>query len=261
MDPDLKRQLANVITYLVTVVVNGAAVALPLNGLTTAEISDRFPVLVTPANYVFSIWSVIYLLLAIFIVWQALPRNRTDPALRSIGYLPAVAGILNALWVVLWQYEIFELTVPVMLGLLVTLIAIHVRLRPVRREGGTARWLVALPFSVYLGWITVATIANISQMLYRAGYRGEPLGEELWTVIILGTGVAITAVMLLREVDWAFALVIIWAYLGIAAKQDNTVAMASAIAGAVVVGALIAYVLVRSRRSEALAQTGSAPTR
>jgi cell division protein FtsW (lipid II flippase) len=249
MDADVKRQLANVIAYLVTVVINGAAVALPLNGLTTAEISDRFPVLVTPANYVFSIWSVIYLLLAVFVVWQALPRNRTNPALRSIGYLPAVAGILNALWVVLWQYEIFELTVPVMLGLLVTLIAIYVRLRPVRRRSGADRWLVALPFSVYLGWITVATIANISQMLYRSGYRGDPLGEDLWTVIVLATGVVIAAVMLLREADWAYSLVIIWAYAGIAVKQDAAAAVVAALAGAIVVGMLIAYVLSRSRRS------------
>ena len=247
MDRDLQRQIVNVVTYVVTVVINGAAVALPLNGLTTAEISDRFPVLVTPANYVFSIWSVIYLLLLAFIVWQALPRNRTDPALRSLGYLPALAGVLNALWVVLWHFEVFVLTVPVMLGLLLTLILIHVRLRPVRGGDGIDRALVALPFSVYLGWITVATIANISQMLFHAGYRGEPLGEELWAIIILAVGVVITAVMLLREADWAYALVVIWAYVGIAAKQDAMAVVAAAIAGAVVVAGLIAYVLIRAR--------------
>lgn len=250
MDRDLQRQLINLGAYVVTVVINGLAVALPLNGLTTAEISDRFPVLVTPANYVFSIWSVIYLLLAAFSVWQALPWNRTDAALRSIGYLPALAGALNALWVVLWHFEVFVLTVPVMLALLVTLIGIHQKLRGVRAEGGPARWLVGLPFSVYLGWITVATIANISQMLYWAGYRGEPLGEELWTVIVLATGVAIAALMLLREQDWAYALVIIWAYFGIAAKQEELVAIGAALAGAIAVAALIAYVLfVRERPS------------
>ena len=247
MDRDLQRQVVNLVAFVVTVVINGMAVALPLNGLMTAEISDRFPVLITPANYVFSIWSVIYLLLAGFTIWQALPRNRTDAHLRSIGYLPALAGALNALWIVLWHFEVFALTVPVMLGLLLTLIAIHVRLKGVRAAGGPARWLVGLPFSVYLGWITVATIANISQMLYWAGYRGEPLSDELWAVVILGAGVVIAAVMLLREADWAYALVIIWAYVGIAAKQQETIAVVAAAAGAIIVGVLIAYVLRRER--------------
>ncbi len=259
MDRDLRRQFTNGITYLVTVVVNGLAVALPLNGLTTAEISDRFPVLVTPANYVFGIWSVIYLLLAAFTVYQALPGKRTDPTLRSIGYLPAVAGILNTIWIFFWHFEIFVLTVPVMLGLLATLLAIHLRLRPSRQSGEVGRWVVALPFSVYLGWITVATIANISQLLYRAGYRGAPLGEELWAVIILATGVAIAVIMLLREFDWAYALVIVWAYVGIAAKQEPLLVVAAALAGAIIVAGAIGYVtLVRSRRVERQDVTSSA---
>jgi hypothetical protein len=129
----------------------------------------------------------------------------------------------------------------------------------VRRGSGPDRWLVALPFSVYLGWITVATIANISQMLYHAGYRGGPLGEELWTVIILATGVAIAAIMLLREADWAYALVIIWAYLGIAVKQEELIAVVAAVAGAVIVAATIAYVLWwRPRRREAPVEMGPA---
>jgi hypothetical protein len=245
MDRDLNRQIANVVAYLVTVVINGLAVALPLNGLSTAEISDRFPVLVTPANYVFSVWSLIYLLLAAFTVYQALPSKRQDADLRSIGYLPVVAGVLNALWVVVWHFELFALTVPIMLGLLVTLIAIHVRLRAARDAGGAGRWLVALPFSVYLGWITVATIANISQMLYWTGFRGGPLSEEAWAVIVLVVGTTIAALMLLREADWAYALVIVWAYVGIAAKQSSGVVDAVALGCAIVVLAIIAAVLVR----------------
>jgi translocator protein len=247
MDRDLQRQVANVVSYGLTVIVNGLAVALPLNGLSTGEISDRFPVLVTPAGYVFGIWSLIYILLAAFTLYQALPRNRQQPELRAIGYLPALAGVLNATWVILWHYEVFALTVPVMLGLLATLVLIHRRLQPTRRAGGLARWAVALPFSVYLGWITVATIANISQMLYRAGYRGEPLGEEPWAMIILAVGVGIAAIMLLRELDWAFALVIIWAYVGIAAEQEALLAVGTSLAGAVGVGALTVYAVRRFR--------------
>lgn len=258
MDKDLQRQVVNAITYLITVIVNGLAVALPLNGLTTSQISDRFPVLVTPADYVFSIWSVIYVLLAAFTIYQALPNKRQDPALRAIGYLPTVAGVLNTLWIFLWHFEIFALTVPVMLGLLATLILIHVRLRGAREGGGLARWLVALPFSVYLGWITVATIANISQMLYWAGYRGEPLGEPIWAVVILATGVAIAAVMLWREADWAYALVIVWAYVGIAATQQDMVAVVAAVAGAIIVAILIVYVVIRPRLASSSPRTSAA---
>jgi hypothetical protein len=247
VDTDVRRQATNAVAFVVTVIVNGVAVSLPLNGLTTGEISDRFPVLITPASYVFSIWSVIYLLLAAFTVWQALPRNRTDVTLRSLGYLPTLAGALNALWVVLWHFEAFVLTVPVMLGLLLTLIASHVRLRAARAATGPTRWLVALPFSVYLGWITVATIANISQALYWAGYRGEPLGEALWAVIVLATGIAIAVSMLLREADWAFGLVIVWAYVGIAVRQDEPIAVVAALVGAIIVAALIGYVLWQHR--------------
>jgi hypothetical protein len=216
--------------------------------------TDRFPALVTPADYVFGIWSVIYLLLGAFTIWQALPRNRADGALRSLGYLPAVAGVLNALWVVLWHFEVFALTVPVMVGLLLTLIVIHRRLRGVRAGGGAGRWLVGLPFSVYLGWITVATIANISQMLLWAGYDGAPIGEVAWSVIVLALGVAITAAMLWREADWAYALVIVWAYAGIAVGQSELVTTVAAVIGALVVVGLIVVLVLRTPRGGPAAQ-------
>jgi cell division protein FtsW (lipid II flippase) len=257
MDRDLIRQIANVVAYVVTLVANGLAVALPLNGNTTAELSDRFPVLVTPANYVFGIWTLIYILLGAFAIYQARPRMRRDRDLRAIGYLPVVAGGLNTLWIFLWHFEAFAATVPVMLALLATLIAIHVRLRGVRSGTGAKRWLVGLPFSVYLGWITVATIANISQMLYWAGFRGGPLSEEAWAVIVLATGAVIAAIMLIRESDWAYALVIVWAYVGIAAKQTAAFAVWGALIAAIVVAVLIAWVIVRGS-SVPPAATGTA---
>jgi hypothetical protein len=258
VDRDLTRQISNILAYVVTVVVNGLAVTLPLNGNTTSELSDRFPVLVTPADYVFGIWTLIYILLGAFTVYQALPRVRRDPDLRAVGYLPAAAAAFNTSWIILWHFEVFAATVPVMLALLATLIVIHVRLRSVRSGGGAKRWLVALPFSVYLGWITVATIANISQMLYGAGFRGGPLSEEAWAVVMLGVGVALAAVMLLREADWAYALVIVWAYIGIAAKQDAPGAVWGALLGAAIVVVLIVWVLFSSRTSTAGPRTASA---
>jgi phosphoglycerol transferase MdoB-like AlkP superfamily enzyme len=241
VDRDLRRQVVTVIAYAVTVIVNGAAVAIPLGGSTTGELSDRFPVLVTPADYVFGIWSLIYLLLLAFTVYQALPAQRADPVLRRLGFLPAITGVLNTAWILLWQYQVFALTVPVMLALLVTLILIYGRLREPDATAMSAAfgWLVVMPFSVYLGWITVATIANISQMLYHAGYRGAPIGEDAWAFVVLGVGFAIAAITVVGRRDVAYGAVIVWAYLGIAVRQwDITAAAWMAVACAVAIAIL-----------------------
>lgn len=251
MDRDLTRQIVTAVTYVATVVVNGAAVAIPLGGMTTAQISDMFPVPIVPANYVFSIWSAIYLLLLGYTVYQALPSRRTDATLRRLGYLPALTGVLNAVWVLLWQYQVFALTVPVMVALLVTLIAIWLRAREPRPASAGAApaaqgWLVALPFSVYLGWITVATIANITQQLWNLGFRGEALSPSIWAVGILAVGLVITTVMVLRGRDVAYGAVIAWAYVGIAVKQSAVdLVPAFAMAGAVYVLVLMAITILR----------------
>lgn len=247
MDRDLARQFVTVVTYVATVIVNGAAVAIPLGGMTTAQISDQFPVPIVPANYVFSIWSAIYLLLLAFTVYQALPGRRTDATLRRLGYLPALTGVLNTVWVLLWQYQAFALTVPVMVALLATLVAIWLRVREPRGDvPGAQGWLVALPFSVYLGWITVATIANITQQLWNVGFRGEVVPSSLWAIGILAVGLTITTVMVLRGRDVAYGAVIAWAYAGIAVKQSAVdLVPAFTIAGAIYVLVLMALVVLR----------------
>ncbi len=251
MNADRRRQLVNLVVYAVTVVVNGMAVALPLNGQSTAEISDRFPVLVTPANYVFAIWSLIYTLLLVFSVYQALPSRATDPALRAIGYLPALSGILNTVWIFLWHYNVFALTVPVMVGLLLTLIVIYVRLgigaRQATSRGETLA--IRLPWSVYLGWITIATIANVATTLFWLDWDGFGIAAEVWAVAVLAVGVAIAAANALLRRDVAYGLVIVWAYAGIAVKQaDAPIVALAAATGAVVVGALAARSVVLALR-------------
>ncbi|HEU0245170.1 MAG TPA: tryptophan-rich sensory protein [Candidatus Limnocylindrales bacterium] len=241
MRSDTTRQVVTVLTFLLTMTVNVAANALPMNGLRTAEISDRFHVYVIPAGYVFSIWGVIYLLLAAFTVWQALPRNRSDEVLRSLGWLPALSGLLNSAWVVLFQYELFALTVPVMLALLLTLIAIHLRLWAHRdRVRGTAFWVVRVPFSVYLGWITVATIANIAQAGAALGIGSPGETSAIIASGVLLVGLAIASRFVYRFRDAAYGLVIVWAYVGIVVKEQDTAIVALVAA----LGALLVAVLV-----------------
>lgn len=243
MSQDRIRQFVTVIVFIVTVAINGAANALPINGQRTAEISDRFEVFVIPAGYVFSIWGLIYLLLAAFTLYQARPSKADDPLLRELGWLPALTGVLNTAWLLLFQYEVFVLTVPVMVALLVTLIVIHGRIHAHRGSLGTLeRWVVAIPFLVYLGWITVATIANVAQTLSSLGFDGFGITPELIASAVLLLGLAIALTFVWKFHDAAYGLVIVWAYVGIVVKEADS-ALVPIVAGAGAIAVAIAVLL------------------
>jgi hypothetical protein len=242
MTADRTRQAVTVATFLVTVTINALANILPLNGLMTAEISDRFKVFVTPANYVFGIWGLIYVGQLAFTIDQARPSRATASVFRRIGYLPALAAALNSAWLVAWHYEVFAATVPIMLALLATLIVIHRRLRALDASselGTVARWTTRVGFSVYLGWITVATIVNVAAVLDWAGAAPVFSPGDAWAAIVLGIGILIAALFVVRERDTAYGLVITWAYAGIAVKEaDVPLVVAAAVAGAVIAALL-----------------------
>jgi len=128
MNRDAVRQWVNVLAVIATIVINGLANAIPFNGLNTGEISDRFKVFFVPAGYVFSIWGLIYLGLIAFAIYQALPSQRENPALRRIGYWFAMSCAVNIVWLFLWHYEFFPLTLVFMITLLLSLIIIYQRI-------------------------------------------------------------------------------------------------------------------------------------
>ncbi len=219
-------RLLTILFTLATIAVNGLANALPFNGQTTAEISNRFPIFFVPAGYVFSIWGLIYLGLLAFAVYQALPSQRKTKLLDDIAPLYWLASIANAVWIFLWHYEYFTLTIFVMVVLLLSLIAIYRRLRAAAKPNAGFRWCVQLPFSIYLGWISVATIANATQVLYFLNWDAFGLSGELWAVIMLIIATLLGLAMLLRERDWAYALVLVWAFAGIAVAQAGSTLVA-----------------------------------
>lgn len=211
----------NIFSLLVTLVANGLATGLALGGRTTGQISDSFPVLFTPAGYVFSIWGVIYTGLLAFAVFQALPSQRTNPRLARIGPWFAISNLLNTVWIFLWQYGYFMLTLFVMLALLFSLAVIYRRLK----QGADAvnrseNWMVNIPFSTYLGWISVATIANFSITLFNLGWTGGGISQEIWAVAVILVAILLGLYMTLRERQTSFPLVLIWAFIGIAVKQN-----------------------------------------
>jgi len=242
MKKDTLRQSVNLLAVIATIAINGLASALPLNGQTTGEISDRFQVYFVPAGYVFSIWGLIYVGLIAFAVCQALPSQRDNPRLHRIGYLFALSCVANIAWLFLWHYEVFPLTLVAMLSLLLLLIAIYLRLDIGRARVSTAeKWLVHVPFSIYLGWITVATIANVTSLLDYLNWSGWGISPEAWTVIMLVAAVGIASAVSLTRGDVAYMLVIVWAFAGIAVKHAGTPVVATA---AWVTTALVALMLV-----------------
>jgi len=217
---DQLRQIAVIVTILATLAVNVLANALPLNGLNTGQISDRFNVYFVPAGYVFSIWGLIYLGLMAFAVFQALPSQRENPRLRATGWWISLSGLANSVWIFFWHYEQFPLTLIVMLGLLGTLIVTYLRLGIGRTTVPAAEtWFASLPFSIYLGWITVATVANVTSLLDYLNWNGFGIAPEIWMGIVLAAVLVIAALMNFTRRDIAYTAVILWALVGISVKH------------------------------------------
>lgn len=256
MNKDIIRQILVFIAALTTIIFNILASTLPLNGLNTGEISDRFKIFFVPAGYVFSIWGLIYVGLIAYAIYQVLPAQRENPRLRSIGYIFVLSCVANIAWLFLWHYEIFEFTLVAMLALLATLIVIYLRLDIGHSQVSTGeKWAVHVPFSIYLGWITVATIANTTQLLYYLGWDGWGISAETWTVIMLAAGVIISALMSFTRADVAYSLVLVWAYIGIALKHaDNALVSTTAYVTAALILLFLIIALIRKYRTQAPAE-------
>ena len=245
---DILRQVSVIVTVLATIVVNTLANALPINGLNTGEISDRFEVYFVPAGYVFSIWGLIYIGLIAFTIFQALPSQRQNPRMRATGWWVTLGGLANIAWIFLWHYEIFPLTILAMAALLITLIITYLRLGIGRTQVSTAeKWAAHVPVSIYLGWITVATVANMTSLLDFLKWDRFGLAPEVWMIIMLAVVLVLTGLMIFTRRDVAYSLVILWALVGIALKHAavSAVAIPTWITFALVALTLMAALITR----------------
>jgi hypothetical protein len=217
-----------------------------LGGKLTSEISDANPTLITPAGYVFSIWGIIYILLGVFVIFQALPSQSGKGFVQKIGWLFVLSSLLNICWLFLWQFEYLSLSVVLMFLLLASLIAVYLRLNIGKSTVSFREKLaVQVPFSVYLGWITIASIANVAVTLVSVGWDGFGISQETWAILIVAVALLIALLVIGSRKDVAYGLVIIWALLGIAVKQsgNSNIAMATEIGAAVVAIALVVSIL------------------
>jgi len=236
---------ANAAAYVAVITMNILANALPLNGQTQEMISERFDVLITPAGFAFSIWGLIYLLLGGFIVGGFLRDRRR---VRRIGGPFLVSCAANIGWLVAWHWNAPVLALGFMILLLASLIVIKTTLVGDPPEAPWDRWTADIPFAVYLGWISVATIVNVAVVLYATGWAGLGIGSVTWTIIMSGVAGVLALVVLRAWRSIAFALVVSWALFGVAMANVEIPVLFSVALG-VSLGLLlrVIYVALQSR--------------
>lgn len=231
----------NLLLFAGMVVMNYLANALPLNGKTTGALSDAYPNLFVPAGVTFSIWGVIYILLVTFCVIQFTTSHQA--VISRIGWLFGLSCIFNALWIVAWHYERLPMSLILMLGLLVSLIWINVFIRDLPAG------FIKAAFGIYLGWICIATIANVTALLVNYGWGGLGISEETWTIIMIAAGTLIVSLTLWRLDNPFIGLSVVWAFAGIMIKRqaDYRVILVTAAIAAAIVAALLVVIFFRKR--------------
>jgi hypothetical protein len=217
------------------IVMNYLANALPLNNKTTGQISDSIPNLFAPAGITFSIWGIIYLLLLVYCILQF--RDAHKLISIRIGWYFGFSCILNAIWIVFWHYGNLPLSLIVMIGILTMLVLINSGIRDLPFG------LIKAAFGIYLGWICIATIANVTAVLVHYNWQGFGLSEETWTIIMISAGALIAAITLLRLNNPFLGLSVIWAFAGIILKRhyDYRSIVMTAVIGIVILAALTVY--------------------
>ena len=236
--------ILNLLGFLGTIVVNALANILPINNITTGELSDLYPNLFVPAGLTFAVWGLIYVLLAIFIIYQLIPSIRRDAQkidfVQRIGPLFFISCIANIGWIFAWHYRIVPLSLVLMLILLGCLLAIYLRLNIGKSEATKSeKYLVHLPFSIYLGWITIATIANVTALLVNINWNTWGLSEQFWAVAVIIVGIAIAFSALFTRKDIYYCLVVDWALLGILLKRLSVTTPAQTVVFVTIVGLVL----------------------
>jgi hypothetical protein len=217
-------QIGNILAVIFTIIVNSLANILPIAGKYTAELSDNIPNLFVPAGITFSIWGIIYVLTILFSIYLAKDLFKkekiTKPFLEKISYFFILASLANIIWIFLWHYEQIVLSLLAMLMLLVSLLIIYLRLKiGLEKLTLKEKLFIHVPISVYIGWITVAIIANVTAVLVTIGWDGFGISQELWTILVIIVATIITLLIIITRNDYAYSVVIIWALIGIYLKR------------------------------------------
>lgn len=244
------RPILTLLAVLGAIVVNGVSNAAPPNGESVADLSNIVfrDVLIIPASYAFAIWGLIYIGLVALGIYQLPASQHENPRLNPHSYFLVLASLAQCLWIYLFLTRQFGLSLLAMVEILLFLAAFYLRLRwalpsakgspqRLRRATSGDRWFIQRPISLYLGWISVATIVNAAIALYSWGWRGGWLSGEVWTAVLMAIATFLAMRLLVQYGDVTFVGVIVWALVAISLKNLAVPVIA-------IVGFLLAALLV-----------------
>lgn len=214
-----KLIIGNIIGYIFMVIMNILANILPLGGRTTKEIAKKFDNIFIPAGFTFAIWGVIYLLLFILLISLVKgllqKRERSIKVIFKLSWYFLFSCLLNGSWIFTWHYEQIFISLLLMIGLLGTLIKIYINLKKLPFYSK----VYLAPFSIYLGWVTVATVANVVVFSVALEWGRLGLPEEFWFTLLVLVTLGITVLFVLRKKDIFYGLTILWSITGIFVKR------------------------------------------
>lgn len=240
-------KILNAVTFTAMITVNALANILPINNITTGEVSNAYPNLFAPAAITFSIWGVIYLLLALFVLYSFGvfdgKKEHSDEALSCIKYCFALSSVVNSLWIFAWHYQKIGISLILMFILLSVIIAAY---RRINKAGFTKKDKIfaGIPFSVYFGWITIAFIANVTTYLVSIGWNAMGGEESMWMILAVVVGLVLAGINIIKFKDIAYGLVIIWAYIGILIKHLSPNGFSGEYLGVIIVVECSLFLLV-----------------
>ena len=213
----LRSSLALAAT-LIVIAVNAIANTLRINGFATGQLSDMNPTGFTPAGWVFAIWSLIYAGLLAYSVACGFASEQIKTRAQSVLVPYLVSAFANVAWLLAWHYRQVNLSFLFMLVILGSLIRIYTQLRKQARPTLAQRVLVDLPFSLYIGWITTATLANLGAVFFAEQFYPAGLVMDQWALATVVLAVAIYVGVGVFTRDIVYCAVFVWASIGIALK-------------------------------------------
>ncbi|MEZ5426565.1 MAG: TspO/MBR family protein [Pyrinomonadaceae bacterium] len=227
---DRIRQIFVVLATVGVIAVNYLAASGRINNVTPEVISDKYPTILTPAGYAFTIWSLIYLGLIGFSIFQALPSKADNPRLRPIRTVYILSCVANCAWIYLWHYELIPVALAVMFLLLGTLALINVKLRDAPTNPEIL--LAKIPFSIYFGWVTVATILNASIALVYLGVKTSDQTTQILGAILIAVATGLGVFLRFKLNLLAYPVAVAWALTAIAVAHggETIIVVSSAIA-------------------------------
>lgn len=249
--------LLNLLGFGLVLTMNALANILPINGYNTGQVSAFYPNYFVPAGFTFGIWGIIYLLLMGYVICSLLsplasfPDNARKLVVKTTPYF-LITCVLNASWIIAWHYLYLGLSLAIMLAFLFTLIKLFLAIADAKSElKPFYRFWIYHPFIVYLGWISVATIANFTALFVGIGWLGEPLAPTTWSVLLIGIAWILGILIVGIKKEPAYGFVLAWAFFGIYSaqlKSSSFVGYTAAVASSFIL-ALTITILIKSKKA------------